>query len=76
MFLIVISLFLYSTYFSLGAIHDGSTAFGIDAKSCPASMNNIMTSTSGLHNVNGSFLTYSSCSISAFKSTLLAPDMR
>ena len=76
MFLIVITLVLYSTYFRLGAIHDGSTDYGNDATSCPASNNNIMTPSFGLFNVNGSYLTYSSCSISAFKSFLLTPGRR
>ena len=50
---------------SLGAYHDGGT----EAKDCPASNNNIMTEVSGIF--RKMILTFSSCSISAFKQTIL-----
>ena len=51
---------------SLGAYHDGF----LDASKCPASDNNIMTSNAGAPNVTKMILTFSSCSISAFKQTI------
>ncbi len=59
----------------LGAVHDGTTFQGKDATSCPAGDNNIMTPNVGaFSNANAMFF-FSSCSIDAFKSTLLSPDM-
>ena len=50
---------------SLGAYHDGPPY----ASKCPASDNNIMTSVSGIF--RKMILNFSSCSISAFKQTIL-----
>ena len=50
--------------FSLGAYHDGNPG----ADNCPSSNNNIMTSRAGA--VNKMILTFSSCSIIAFKKTI------
>ena len=56
---------------SLGAIHD-ETKFGdTDATNCLASDNNIMTSKAGAPDVTKMILTFSSCSIRAFKQILL-----
>ena len=52
-------------FFSLGAVDDGTSG----AENCPASDNNIMTPVSGYF-INKMILTFSSCSISAFKQTI------
>ena len=55
---------------SLGAVHDGDSS----AMSCLASDNNIMTPIAGLKGVYKMILTFSSCSINAFKKTLLTSN--
>ena len=54
-------------FFSLGAVHDGTSG----AENCPANNNNIMTATAGSQGVYTMILTFSTCSINAFKKTLL-----
>ena len=58
----------------LGAVHDGTFFSGIDAKSCPASRNNIMAPSVGSSNDAKAMYSFSDCSIEAFKNTLLTPD--
>ena len=53
-------------FFSLGAVHDG--AYG--AENCPPSNYNIMIEKTGIFDTM--LLTFSNCSINAFKKTLLA----
>ena len=53
-------------FFSLGAVHDGTSG----AENCPANNDNIMTATVGLETFY-TLLTFSTCSINAFKKTLL-----
>jgi len=55
-------------FFSLGAVHDGTSG----AENCPANNNNIMTATAGSQGVYTMILTFSTCSINAFKKTLLS----
>ena len=55
-------------FFSLGAVHDGTSG----AENCPANNNNIMTPVSGSRGVYTMILTFSTCSINAFKKTLLS----
>ena len=63
-------------YSSLGAVHDGTIYNNINATMCPAKANNIMTPVTGaFYNANAMFY-FSNCSIAAFKSTLLTPDMK
>ena len=57
-------------FFSLGAVHDGT----LGAENCPANNNNIMTPAAGLPGVSKMILTFSTCSINAFKKTLLATN--
>ena len=58
----------------LGAVHDGTFFQGIDARSCPASSNNIMTPKVGTFFKPNAMYFFSECSIEAFKNTLLTPD--
>ena len=51
-------------FFSLGAVHDGTSG----AENCSFSNNNIMTAAAG--NFDTMILTFSTCSINAFKKTL------
>ena len=60
----------------LGAAHDGTVYLGIDATSCPASKNNIMTPKVGSFYDANAMYYFSSCSIEAFKNTLLTPDRK
>jgi hypothetical protein len=61
--------------FRLGAVHDGTFFNNVDARMCPAEENNIMTPLLGaFYNAKAMFI-FSKCSIAAFKSTLLTPDM-
>ena len=55
-------------FFSLGAVHDETSG----AENCPANNNNIMTASAGSPGVDTMILTFSACSINAFKKTLLA----
>ena len=55
-------------FFSLGAVHDGTSG----AENCPANNNHIMTATAGSQGVYTMILTFSTCSINAFKKTLLS----
>ena len=53
-------------FLSLGAVHDG--AYG--AENCPPSNNNIMTPVAG--SFDTMILTFSICSLNAFKKTLIS----
>jgi hypothetical protein len=61
--------------FRLGAVHDGTFYNNVDARMCPAEANNIMTPRLGAFNNANAMFYFSQCSIAAFKSTLLTPDM-
>ncbi len=61
--------------FRLGAVHDGTFYNNVDARMCPAEENNIMTPLLGAFNNANAMFYFSQCSIAAFKSTLLTPDM-
>ena len=58
--------------FSLGAIHDQTGT----AISCPASNNNIMTSSVGAYTNSTNMFYFSNCSIISFKQTLLTSDYK
>ena len=58
----------------LGAVHDGTFFQGIDARSCPASSNNIMTAQVGTFFKANAMYYFSECSIEEFKNTLLTLD--
>ena len=64
-----------SYLFRLGAVHDGTFFNNVDARMCPAEENNIMTPLLGAFNNANAMFFFSKCSIAAFKSTLLTPDM-
>ena len=59
----------------LGAVHDGGVSKqGIDATSCPASKNNIMTPNAAAFSDANAMYYFSDCSIESFKNTLLTSD--
>ena len=60
------------SYFSLGAVHDGTVINSADASQCPASDNYIMTPNLGAFSNPHNLYYYSNCSINQFKKTLLS----
>ena len=64
-------------FIRLGAVHDGlNDENRYDASSCPASANNIMTPNVGAFFDANAMFYFSTCSIQAFKSVLLKPDLQ
>ena len=67
---------------SLGACHDENKFtilnlnVSLDATSCPASSDYIMTSKAGSSTGFSYYLNFSTCSIDAFKSVLLTPNLK
>ena len=69
-----IKIYLILKFYSLGAIHDGTSYNDQDASSCNANIS-IMTKLAGNAPQNESaYLTFSKCSINSFKYLLLTPN--